>query len=924
MPLKRKIVLTGGVLLLLAVLLFGILTGAYFYLPFYLESKIIPQLAAEAGISDFEVNVRNIGFFSADLGTLRLGLPENPALVIRSVQVDYTPRSLYKQKIKKITLSGIELHAAMTNGQFKLRGVDIEKIMAGAQPQDVSTPASNNTSPLVSLARLEIRNSRITIEYNDQYYRVPFEFDIIPRDSELNLIDGVALLYPRGAKITATVNLNRSQRRAVLNIESETLDLGRFADIANRIADISMSGEMTLQGKANVLWAPFQLSSVNASLILRHGKINAAGFKFQNAIDPQSRETLFRVALAQINDNEWQITGSGISMVSPTPLTLSGFDGTIKWKTGTFAGTGNFMAALHPSTQTGPNSLPLKIQDRLLLQGQFSAQYDQSGNWQCEVSDVRSEAASSPKVRLSIEPYKITSSMPEFKLSAKAESQIIDAAYMLKVPAVRIASASESIAIPKLTLKGTAQMGNREDRASGATFDLLAPHTGIKFGGGEIKISDISLSGKLNRNVNRLIALDGVIQISGAGGFFSDFNASFSRARGKIPFKWPAAGKSAKGSVSIANLKFNGMNLGGLTSYIRQTPTGFALEGRHQSTLLPRMTLALKGESRLFHAGPAETIILVDLSRPGGAPDIELGKFFPGAAGVRLNGKMQLKGDLILNTGGFNGMVKADFTNGNLLLDKNKLAFEGIRMSLNLPELPKLRSAPGQQIHFSKISLGDIVAQNGRIDFQIESARSLLIEKMHFIWCEGNVESQAIRISPDKKDYRITFYCDRLSLAKVLEQFGAAAASGRGSVNGRIPLQYTQGKIRFDDGFLFSTPGEGGSIHLSGTDILTAGIPPNTNQFVQMELAREALKDYDYSWAKLNITSEGEELLLQMQMDGKPAKTLPFVYRKDIGGFMKVEADAKGSKFQGIRLDVNFRLPLNKLLQYKDLMEMIK
>ena len=91
-----------------------------------------------------------------------------------------------------------------------------------------------------------------------------------------------------------------------------------------------------------------------------------------------------------------------------------------------------------------------------------------------------------------------------------------------------------------------------------------------------------------------------------------------------------------------------------------------------------------------------------------------------------------------------------------------------------------------------------------------------------------------------------------------------------------------------------------------------------------MELAREALKDYDYSWAKLNITSEGEELLLQMQMDGKPAKMLPFVYKKDIGGFMKVEANAKGSKFQGIRLDVNFRLPLNQLLQYKELIEMIQ
>jgi hypothetical protein len=195
---------------------------------------------------------------------------------------------------------------------------------------------------------------------------------------------------------------------------------------------------------------------------------------------------------------------------------------------------------------------------------------------------------------------------------------------------------------------------------------------------------------------------------------------------------------------------------------------------------------------------------------------------------------------------------------------------------------------------------------------------------MRFIWCDGKVETQSMRISPAVEDYHITFYCDRLKLAQVLEQFGAAAAKGGGTVNGRIPLHYTNGKIRFDDGILFSTPGQGGKISLKGTDILTAGMTPNTPQYVQMELAREALKDYDYSWAKLNINSEGEELLLQMQMDGKPASTLPFVYQKEIGGFVKVEAGSKGSKFQGIRLDVNFRLPLNEMLQYKDLINMIQ
>ena len=65
-------------------------------------------------------------------------------------------------------------------------------------------------------------------------------------------------------------------------------------------------------------------------------------------------------------------------------------------------------------------------------------------------------------------------------------------------------------------------------------------------------------------------------------------------------------------------------------------------------------------------------------------------------------------------------------------------------------------------------------------------------------------------------------------------------------------------------------------------------------------------------------------MLLKMQLDGKPAKPLPFVYQKDIGGFAKVEAGIQGSTFQGIRLDVNFRLPLNKIMQYKELIRIIQ
>jgi hypothetical protein len=235
-----------------------------------------------------------------------------------------------------------------------------------------------------------------------------------------------------------------------------------------------------------------------------------------------------------------------------------------------------------------------------------------------------------------------------------------------------------------------------------------------------------------------------------------------------------------------------------------------------------------------------------------------------------------------------------------------------------------MRSAGGQKLEFARAAFGAMTVENGEIDFQIESTRSILVEKSHFRWCDGKVDAPAIRFTAGIEDYNLILYCDRLDLAKVLQQFGAASVTAEGQLNGRIPLRYQNGKLSFTDGILFTTPGETGKIRMTDTEILTAGIPPDTPQYVQMEVARKALEDYDYTWAKLNLTTEGEDLLLKMQLDGKPAKSLPFVYKKDMGEFAKVEAGVEGSTFQGIRLDVNFRLPLNKIMQYKELIQMIQ
>ena len=63
MSLKPKIALTVRILLVLTVFVVGLGVGFYYFLPRYLESRIIPQLVTETGISDFAFKVRHIGIY---------------------------------------------------------------------------------------------------------------------------------------------------------------------------------------------------------------------------------------------------------------------------------------------------------------------------------------------------------------------------------------------------------------------------------------------------------------------------------------------------------------------------------------------------------------------------------------------------------------------------------------------------------------------------------------------------------------------------------------------------------------------------------------------------------------------------------------------------------------------------------------------
>lgn len=846
MSLKHKLLGLGFSFLLAFLILFCTLTGLYFYLPTYIESKLIPEIAHKAGVRFYACDVRRIGFFGTDLGSVRIGNDKNPALSIASVQIDYSPGELYKRKIKKVMLSGVELFCEYKNQGFRIRQLDVKSLFAQLESSKKTVSSSTSSLETISIRRLEVRNAVVVFEYKEKTLRLPIELEIVPGKTDSKMPEGEVLecilrLYPGVQEIVFAANIHMKKKQVLLGFDTTSIHLERFADFANLIPGLILSGKADINGQASLQFSPFKVSSASVRCEFLNTEIAYNNFKLQTLKNSQKEKYPFKIEINGRGGKEWKISGTARNCK--------------------FRGNG----------------------------------------------------------------FDIVSNPPIFTVSGNGEHAKGFATYNVVAPDVKVNSTFGTIKIPSVTLKGNARLSNSMKKGREfATFELKARDTDFKTASSNTKIPMVSLTGKLLEEKDPVLHVDSVFKFEDTIITDSKMKIKIDGICGIVPLKWPFKGTGEKGKYSVKRLWWKNRNMGSFKGTVQQKGSGLVFKAVHISSLLPNISIDFTGKAEILSSNDYDAKIHFELKDYKTVSDIDLGQFVPSAKGVTFNGEFALNGDLAFDNTGIKSSLNVKLNNANLMLKEKGAAMEGIQTSLFLTDLFQIHSAPKQEFNFDKASLGGLNIHDGKIEFQIEPAGSLLIEKSGFGWCDGNVYTQAMRISPKIKDYNLILYCDRLKLAMILEQFGAVNAQGNGTVNGRLPIRIKNGKIRFKDGFLFSTPGEGGTIRLTGTEILTAGIPANTPQYAQIELAREALKDYDYDWAKLNLMTEGENLLLRLQFDGKPARPLPFVYKKEIGGFVKVEAGSNGSVFQGISLDVNFKVPLDKILHYKDLLDMIQ
>ncbi|MGR3311014.1 MAG: intermembrane phospholipid transport protein YdbH family protein [Candidatus Brocadiales bacterium] len=872
-----------------------------------------------AGINNLECDVRRIGFTGLDLGGLYIGDSEETSISIESVRVDYSITGLLRKHIDSVVIAGVEFNCEFSNGEFIIPGLDWQSFLAEQTPDEkVSEVPEENLQIPVSIGSLKIRNAVLVCDYNGQNYRIPFDLQVVAKEGKWDMLDCTLRLYPRGQELTLSSSIDLPGKEVLLKFHFDSFHLDRFGDIASILPCLKISGN--IEATCNLQLPQWDIES-SGQFFITLEQSNRNQYCPLQVLEPLNTTGEFSAKFAQ--NGEWEFKLSNVSpseksatFVRDCKIRFRMMDIISKFPSVTISGEGTeskgkvkYTANLYGFNLVQENTAikvpSISLIGNVNLDSNFK---EGTADFELKISDT------------DVSSEYLTMHMPELSLGGEAHylkdgSVSLSATANFENTEMSNTEYDAKIKVPLISLTGKANLDSNFKEGT-ADFGLKISDTDVSSEYLTMHIPELSLGGEACYLKDGSVSLSATVNFENTEMSNTEYNTKVTGIGGEIPFQWPCEDLGRRGNFLVEDIDWNNLKLGTVSGTIRQSGLGMVFEGNHDSNLLPGLTLNFKGNAGYF--AEEDLKVELDFSVPRfNSNSVDLGEFISEAEGILFSGELEVDGNLFVDAeGNIKCSMNTVVQNSSIELEEQGVAVEGINCTLSMPDLLSMRSAPNQQFSFKKASFGEIAFSDGKIGLQIESPETIFVEKFEFKWCNGHVYTHAMRVPLYEANYDITLLCDRLELSKILGQFGITKAEGSGTVNGRIPIKFVKGKLSIDNGFLYSTPGKGGTIHIIGTDILDIGIPRNIPQYSQLDFAKEALKNFSYNWVTLSLNTEEDDLLLQMSLDGKSMEPLPFTYDRRLGSFVRIQASSKGGINYPIHFDINFRFPVNKILYF--------
>ncbi|PIE71905.1 MAG: hypothetical protein CSA22_00365 [Deltaproteobacteria bacterium] len=886
------------------VICFGIAAMGYMALPPVVNRWILPEINTRLTGVRIDTRVTHLSPFEIRMAETQVHLDLLPdPVTLTGVRIRFSPRSLTNGRVRGITLTGLRVPVPKT----------LPQPSPSASHPSAAPSLAELAQTLTRLGTLQVTESCLCLPaawtHGKTGHQIPFSLTAAPTEADTTPYHAELTLHLRSAACRLTAALDQTPDALRLWFELPETSPLMFADMMPELlpylpAGITAEGSLTLSPDTMTLtaahiraWADVSAPAPLAARIrVSHREATAENSQIELDITHEKGQA-------------WQLTAA--------PFTLGFTDFAIPP-----VDCEQFTCSVAPDTRPITVDMAYQLRSplpgprdgisRLTATGTIRGSIDPaSGDWQ--LSSRPNLSAGTGHIHLSGGGYDLSTPCPDCRITVRGnrDSAAIDA--RLKTGPVKMSSPGVTVSATSTDIRMT---GSKNPDL--AALDVTAATTGpgLVTAPGSVSFADIRLKTQMTVKPETGICLTGVFTGDKGTLCAEDLPLKLSGITARLPFAWPVRKSADLGTIALPDIRFQGKSVASAAIGYRLIDDNATLSATLQTPLIPALTASVTG----VVTGPSAALSAT-IDWTTSAP-FDLSQLHPALTNMTWEGGIHTSASAQLSPDGVTGTATCTLDAGRFTSPQVTAA--GISGAITFPELPEPFTLPDQQIQVSEITAGRLHLKQGSVCFCLESPTSLFIERAAVKWCGGTVETAALRLDPAIVKYASTLYCDRLNLSELLGQLGVGDAQGKGTVSGKIPFRFTKTQIRFDDGFLYSSPGEGGTLRMNASETLRLG-GGDMAGVSQIDLATEALKQYDYKWVKLRIHSEADDRLrVKLQFDGKPATPLPFVFKPEAGGFVRVPSGNSGSVFQGISLDINFRLPLEEILHYQGLMKTLE
>lgn len=851
----------------------SILLVLWIHLPDILESRIKILLLQQikktvqtpsgrpVSDEDIQVTLESVGFSSAALS----GIQILDGISVDLIHMDYQITSLSSIDIQRIILSGVTIQAEKDEyTRIQVQGIRLRRESLATPKPSAKPPGGVQASLLPSFPNeIECKNSRISLQTSEGQILIPFDFTISmqqtdkqkagepPGSVELKLSG-----YPFGSRITADLMIDV---------------IKGFKDVKKGITQVEINGE-----------------SIDMASVLKPADLKWDSFIPADRFD-------FKLKSSQPL-KKWQVIISPLGIAKPVEMKIREMKADVEFENKKIMATGDF--------QLSGIKLPF-------LGFKFNILY----NMETRNADIYLKTKDIQQYELNRQHISTVLNHPKISARFRGTPESMNGSIMLKSKQCAVTLQEKKTGMKNLVATSDIEIQLSGKKRAAATFKIDTEDVEINTGPITAHFPTSGISGDFVVHAGQ--SVKGFMKFQGEKGRVDapKFNVHARDIDMVLPVYYPKPLNRQHGYFSIPSIVYDKRHTAAVKGRAVQThAAGFELFGdialKNLSGLKTvfsstidmtpdGITASADLKTKPFNFTSSDMKSLIGDQRQ--LPEFE--------CRARVNAAASYK-DRQLSTS-----MTFDIQDGHVSIDDQNLTARKINTKIEFDSLSPLLSRPGQIVTIGSIEKDSVKIEDAAIRFTLEKDKSVLLENIKFNWCSGLVTTEALRFPNENEYYAISLFCDHLELTQLLQQIGAFDAQGSGTLNGRLPIVYNKGNIAFDNGFLFSTPGQGGRIMIRNSDRITQGIPMDSPQFSQLDLAREALKNYDYKWTTLQLNTLDDTLFVNMELDGAPEDILPFEYSKKLGRFVRVDGSRPGSRFQGIKLDIKLKLPFNEVLK---------